>query len=69
MPSRETSTWEDQQLAMLKGNYPGWDIWYVRCFQAPTSWCAKPGGAPVSTIQASSPEELIAAIAAAGCRS
>jgi len=52
-------SWDDQQLALLRPNYPGWDIWCVVCFMAPTTWCAKPKGHPVATINTDSPEHLI----------
>jgi hypothetical protein len=52
-----------RQLALLRPVYADrWDIWYVLCFPNGYVWCAKPAGTPVATINASSPEELIAAI-------
>ena len=55
-------TWEDEQLAMLRPYYPGWDIWFVRHFMGPGCWAARPKGAPVATINVYSPEELAKAI-------
>jgi hypothetical protein len=52
-------TWEDEQLALLRPNYPGWDIWLVPCYMAPTVWCARPVGHPVATINTDGPEHLI----------
>jgi hypothetical protein len=57
------TSWTDQQLAMLRPLYPEWDLWAVRCWPKHTVWCARPKGTPVATINADSPEELIAAIA------
>jgi len=58
-------TWEDQQLAVLRPMYPRWDIWTVRnIYPKPSyTWCARPKGAPVATVNAESPEDLVAAIA------
>ncbi len=48
---------------MLRPKYPRWDIWCVRTLKPKgTVWCARPKGSPVATINADSPEELIAAI-------
>jgi hypothetical protein len=57
--------WADEQLAMLRPRYPDWDIWHVRyVYPKPRlSWHARPKGSPVATINADSPEELVAAIA------
>jgi hypothetical protein len=53
-------TWDDKQLEALRPRYPNWDIWTVRSIypRPSTTWCARPKGAPVATINASSPEEL-----------
>jgi hypothetical protein len=56
-------TWEDEQLATLRAYYPGWEIWIVLCYMAPTVWCARPTGHPVATINTDSPERLVEAIA------
>jgi len=58
-------SWEDKTLDLLRPKYPHWDIWFVICYIGPTAWCAKPKGAPVATINASSPEELVEEIASA----
>ncbi len=55
-------SWDDQQLAILRPNYPHWDLWYVPLFVGGVTWCAKPKGAPIATINADSPEHLIEAI-------
>ncbi len=55
--------WTEQQLAILRPNYPKWDLWAVRCWPNHVVWCARPKGTPTATINAYSPEELIAAIA------
>jgi hypothetical protein len=62
------TTWEDEQLALLRPRYPGWDIWTVRSIypRPSTTWCARPKGAPIAMINVSSPEELIEQIAASG---
>lgn len=55
--------WADEQLAMLRPKYPRWDIWCVRTLKPKgTVWCARPKGSPVATINADSPESLIAQI-------
>jgi hypothetical protein len=55
--------WAEEQLAALKPRYPDWDLWIVHVFKPRSvTWCAKPSGAPVATINASSPEALIAEI-------
>ena len=49
---------------MLRPLYPGWDLWAVRyATMRQTAWCARPKGTPVATINADSPEALIAEIA------
>jgi hypothetical protein len=55
--------WPDQQLAWLRPLYPDWELWVVRMFRRGTIWCARPKGTESATINVSSPEELIAAIA------
>lgn len=56
--------WADQQLAILRPKYPAWEIWVVRlgCRRG-TIWCARPAGTEVATINAETPEELVAKIA------
>ena len=54
--------WVDGQLAALRPNYPGWDIWFVPCYPVGVTWCARPAGHPVATINVSTPEDLIAEI-------
>lgn len=56
--------WESEQLAWLRPLYPAWDIWVVRlgCRRG-SIWCARPAGTELATINVSSSEELVAAIA------
>ena len=56
-------TWADEQLAMLRANYPVWDVWLVPRYPTGQTWCARPAGHAVAVINASSPEELVKAIA------
>lgn len=56
-------SWDEQQLARLRPLYPGWDLWTVPlCGGRGYTWCARPAGAPCATINADSPEDLVAAI-------
>lgn len=52
-------TWADEQLAILRPNYPGWELWIVPRYPTGHWWCARPVGHPVATINTSTPEELI----------
>ncbi len=62
--SADVTDWTESQLAMLRPLYPGWDLWAVRyATMRQTAWCARPKGTPVATINADSPEALIAEIA------
>ena len=56
--------WTQQQLARLRQQFPGWDIWAVRGIhpRPSTTWCARPKGSPIATINADSPEAMIAEI-------
>jgi len=54
--------WADDQLALLRPNYPAWQLWVVRRYIGGTVWCAKPAGAPIATINTDTPEQLIEAI-------
>jgi hypothetical protein len=58
-------TWDEEQLAMLRPNYPQWGIWTVRVLYPKPGyvWCARPKGHPIATVNAESPEALVAAIA------
>ena len=61
--NRAVINWAEQQLAVLRPKYPHWDIWYVRTFKPKgIVWCARPTGSPIATINADSPESLIAEI-------
>lgn len=42
--------------------FPGWDIWYVPVYLGPDTWCAKPEGHPVATINRDSAGLLAEAI-------
>ncbi len=55
--------WIEHQLGELRPRYPAWDLWAVRCWPNHVAWCARPAGTPIATINADSPEALIAAIA------
>ena len=52
-------SWADDQLTILRPNYPGWEIWVVPRYCQTTVWCARPKGSPIATINADSPEHLI----------
>ena len=53
-------SWDDRQLAILRPQYPGWDLWAVRLATVKqTVWCGKPKGHLVATINTDSPEHLI----------
>ncbi len=56
------TTWDEEQLALIRPNYPEWDLWIVPCYMAPTVWCAKPKGASIATINAGSREHLVGEI-------
>jgi hypothetical protein len=51
--------WAEDQLAMLKPNYARWQLWIVYNYPTGVTWCARPIGAPVATINTDSPEHLI----------
>lgn len=53
------TTWDEEQLALIRPNYPEWDLWIVPCYIGPTVWCARPVGSAVATINTDSPERLI----------
>ncbi len=53
-------SYEDRQLALLRPNYPRWDIWFVRSAVGRyVTWHARPAGSPVATVHADTPERLI----------
>jgi len=64
MPSPDLTDWTDRQLAILRPKYPQWDLWAVRSIypRPSTTWCARPKGSPIATINADSPEHLVAEI-------
>ena len=64
--ARGLQSWDDRQLALLRPNYPDWDIWAVRSvYPKPhTTWCARPKGHPVATINTDSPEHLVELLSA-----
>lgn len=56
------STAEDEARAGLEARFPGWRIWYVRCFDGSSSsviWCAQFAG---HVANAGSPEALAEAL-------
>ena len=55
--------WAEEVLDTIRVLYPGWDLWVVHVYEPrSTIWCARPTGTPVATINADTPEELIADI-------
>ena len=57
-------SWEDIRRDELAEMFPGHDVWTVRhatCRH--TTWCSRPKGTPVATINANSADELQADIA------
>jgi hypothetical protein len=55
-------SWDEQQLATLRPQYEGrWELWTVRSiYPKPfTTWCARPVGHPVATINTDGPEHLV----------
>lgn len=45
---------------ILRPQYEGrWDLWFVPRYPTGETWCARPVGAHVATINTSAPEELI----------
>ena len=58
------TTWDDEQAEMLNRTYEGrWYVWFVRTVYTGTTWHARPAGTEVATVNADSPEALVAAIA------
>ena len=55
-------SWNDRQLETLRQRYPEWDLWVVPVFMGPDTWCAKPKGTEIATINTHFPEELVEAI-------
>ena len=51
-------TWNDEQAATIRVQYPEWVIWYVTRVYGPVSWHARPKGHPLATVNAASPDEL-----------
>jgi hypothetical protein len=60
--SKCVKTWADEQLAALRPKYPDWEIWFVPRYPTGQTWCARPVGARLATINVNSPEELVEAI-------
>ncbi len=56
-------SWADQQLDLLRPRYPDWDVWVVHAVYGPDTWCARPKGSPIATINTDSPEHLVEEIA------
>jgi hypothetical protein len=57
--------WAEQQLEILRKNYPNWDLWVVRRYVGGPLWCAKPKGASIALLHANEPEHLVGYIAEA----
>jgi hypothetical protein len=59
-------SWEDKRAAMLRDQFPGWDIWWIRSvYPKPDStWHARPKGHPAALVDAASPDELARGILA-----
>ncbi len=55
--------WTEQQLAILRPNYPNWDLWVVHAPYGRDTWCARPKGSPIATVNTDSPEHLVEEIA------
>lgn len=51
--------WAEQQLEILRKNYPDWDLWIVHQYVGGTVWCAKPKGAAIALLHADQPEHLV----------
>jgi hypothetical protein len=59
-------SWAEEVLAGLQPIYEGhWDLWIVPLYPTGHCWCAKPAGTGTATVNAGTPEQLVAAIAAA----
>ena len=43
----------------FRANYPVWDIWLLPRYPVGETWCARPKGSPIATINTDSPEHLI----------
>jgi hypothetical protein len=57
-------SWAEEQLAMLKPKYAGrWDVWIIYNYPTGVTWCARPVGHPVATINTDSPEHMVEEIA------
>jgi hypothetical protein len=58
--------WAEQQLAVIQPQYEGrFELWFVRLYPTGASWHARPVGERCATIDAETPEELVAKIAKA----
>ncbi|MCW2931288.1 MAG: hypothetical protein JWM19_2250 [Actinomycetia bacterium] len=55
---RPMMTAEDARLAEIKARWPTWDIWFVRQVYGPGTWCAKPAGAKLATVNKSDADDL-----------
>ena len=53
------TTWDEEQLALIRPNYPEWEIWVVPRYCQTTVWCARPKGSPIATINTDTPEHLV----------
>lgn len=51
-------TWVEAELSALRPEFPTHDIWHVRAYMGPDSWCAKPKDVRTGTSVAHSTDEL-----------
>ncbi len=57
-------TWADTMKRGLNREFEGrWECWYVPRVYGPATWHARRAGEDIASIDAETPEELIAAIA------
>ena len=51
-------------LAVLRGAFPGWEVWYVLLYPIGARWCARPAGCEDwrQTLHRESAELLAAAV-------
>lgn len=56
-------SWADDKQDELAEMFPTHDVWYVLGYGGQTTWCSRPKGHPIATINAGSADELQAEIA------
>lgn len=53
------TSWNDREAEKLRTRFPDWEIWYVpSATTRQATWCAKPKGDEIATIQVHSADEL-----------